>query len=309
MNHVIEVRNLVKKYGDLTAVNSISFHVEQGEIFGLLGENGAGKTTTLEIIEGLRAATEGDATVLGHDIKREVSAIKQRIGVQLQASSYYRFLNLREMLSLFGSFYTRSADPMELLSMVNLTEKAGAFVSQLSGGQRQRFSIAASLINDPEIVFLDEPTTGLDPHARRNLWGLVTGIRNRGKTVVITTHYLEEAEFLCDRVAIMDRGSIIAMDQTHRLVESIQYPYTVVFTATTAADAAAAQLETFCKVERRAGRSDSFQVRLSSADDLPKTLDIVRTTDALGMTVRPASLEDVFLELTGKVIDEDATSD
>jgi ABC-2 type transport system ATP-binding protein len=309
MNHIIEVRDLVKRYGDMTAVNGVSFYVEQGEIFGLLGENGAGKTTTLEIIEGLRHPSSGLVSVLGHDSQVETAAVKQRIGVQLQSSSYFPFLNLKEMLGLFASFYQMSADPMELLSTVGLTEKAGAFIGELSGGQRQRFSIAASLINDPEVVFLDEPTTGLDPLARRSLWALITDIKKRGKTVVLTTHYLEEAELLCDRVAIMDRGKIVAMGLTHQLIEAISYPYTISFIAATGGAEAMTELAKFSRVETHGGRDNHYFVRLSTADDLPRALDVVRPTNPQGLTVRPASLEDVFVELTGRVIAEDAIHD
>ncbi|TSC92958.1 MAG: antibiotic transport system ATP-binding protein, partial [Candidatus Berkelbacteria bacterium Athens1014_28] len=195
---IIKVKNLVKKYGNLEAVSGISFDVKKGEIFGLLGENGAGKTTTLEILEGLRKPTSGEIEVLGHNIKKDKNSIKEKIGVQLQSSSYYSFLTLREILDLFGSFYKKRLSPSDLLEMVDLSEKANSFVGKLSGGQRQRFSIVASLVNDPELIFLDEPTTGLDPLARRNLWQLISKIKSQGKTVILTTHYMEEAEALCD---------------------------------------------------------------------------------------------------------------
>ena len=179
MEKVIEVKGLVKRYGNLTAVNSISFDVRKGEIFGLLGENGAGKTTALEIIEGIRKPSEGEVTVLGHNVLHESKAMKQRIGVQLQSSSYYQYLTLEEILRLFGSFYGLTIDTAALLEMVDLQHKARSYVSTLSGGQRQRFSIVASLVNNPDIVFLDEPTTGLDPVARRNLWQIIAKIRAR----------------------------------------------------------------------------------------------------------------------------------
>src|SRR3989338_7004428 len=197
MEKVIEVQNLTKRYGKLLAVDNISFRVNQGEAFGLLGENGAGKTTTLEIIEGLREATSGNITVLGHDVKSDLDGIKQKIGVQLQSSAYYAYLSLEEILDLFGSFYHKHVTPLELLDIVDLREKANSYVTKLSGGQKQRFSIVASLVNDPEIIFLDEPTTGLDPKARRHLWDLITQIKAKGKTIILTTHYMEEAEILC----------------------------------------------------------------------------------------------------------------
>jgi len=212
MESIIQVNNLVKKYGRLTAVDSISFNVQRGEIFGLLGENGAGKSTTLEMIEGLRRPTSGSISILGHNPTSELNMIKEKIGVQLQSSAYYEHLTLAEILDLFGGFYPKHLKSGELLAMVKLEAKAKSFVGKLSGGQKQRFSIVASLVNDPEVVFLDEPTTGLDPIARRNLWGLITTIRNQGKTVILTTHYMEEADDFCDRIAIIDHGKIVTMD-------------------------------------------------------------------------------------------------
>lgn len=219
MQKVIEVKNLVKKYKKIAAVNGISFDVYQGEVFGLLGENGAGKTTTLEIIEGLRKKTGGEIKILGMDIDNGIHGIKEKIGVQLQSSAYYPFLKLKEILELFASFYKKNIDPEELLSLVGLKHKAKFYVSKLSGGQKQRFSIVASLVNDPEIVFLDEPTTGLDPLARRHLWNIIRDIKAKGKTIILTTHYMEEAEVLCDRVAIMDKGKILVLDETKNLTK------------------------------------------------------------------------------------------
>jgi ABC-2 type transport system ATP-binding protein len=218
---VIHVEDLVKRYGDLVAVDGISFSVRQNEIFGMLGPNGAGKTTTLEILEGLRPPTSGRIRVVGLDVTREPRAVKKRIGVQLQASSFFEHLNLVELLELFGSLYDRKVDALALLRDVELEEKASSEVKKLSGGQKQRFSIAAALVNEPEVLFLDEPTTGLDPQARRHLWELVRKIRARGKTIVITTHYMEEAEVLCDRVAVMDRGRIIAMESPDSLINGL----------------------------------------------------------------------------------------
>ena len=219
MENVIEVKNLTKKYGKLIAVDDISFEVEKGEIFALLGENGAGKTTTLEMIEGLRKPTSGEIKVLGQDVKNHLNDIKQKIGVQLQSSAYFDNLKLKEILELFGGFYKMHLYPARLFKMVGLESKANQYIRNLSGGQKQRFSIIASLINDPEIVFLDEPTTGLDPIARRNTWEIISQIKKQGKTIVLTTHYMEEAEILCDRVAIMDKGKIIVIDDPRRLVE------------------------------------------------------------------------------------------
>src|SRR6195952_1467138 len=218
---IITVKNLVKNYGDVAAVKGISFEVYDGEIFGLLGPNGAGKTTTLEIIETLRDKTSGEVMVDGFSIDTDADSIKKRIGVQLQAAGYYPNLNLSELITLFSGLYGITKSPMEMLEKVALTDKAKAKYKELSGGQKQRFSIATTLINDPRIIFLDEPTTGLDPQARRNLWDLIRGIRDSGTTVIITTHYMDEAEQLCDRVAIMDEGKIIALQSPDRLIDDL----------------------------------------------------------------------------------------
>lgn len=220
-NVIISVENLVKNYGSFQAVKGISFEVYENEIFGLLGPNGAGKSTTLEIIETLRDKTSGKVLVDGKDIDREPQEIKKIIGVQLQTSGYYPNLTLIELIHLFAGLYNREVNAMELLDMVNLRDKAKAKVKELSGGQKQRFSIATTLINNPKIVFLDEPTTGLDPQARRNLWELVKQIRSRGTTVIITTHYMDEAEYLCDRVAIVDSGKVVALNTPDHLIDDL----------------------------------------------------------------------------------------
>jgi len=221
MSKIIEVKNLVKKYGDFTAVNSISFSVEEGEIFGILGPNGAGKTTTLEMMEGIKVPTDGMIILDNKHVEKETMAVKSVIGVQLQASSFFEGLNLVELINTFAAMYDREVDAMELLREVQLTDKAKSQVKELSGGQKQRFSIAIGLVNDPKVLFLDEPTTGLDPQARRNLWELVKLIQGKGKTVVLTTHYMDEAEALCKRVAIMDAGKIIALDTPKNLVHTL----------------------------------------------------------------------------------------
>jgi ABC-2 type transport system ATP-binding protein len=218
---IITVKNLVKKYGNFTAVNGISFEVNPGEIFGLLGPNGAGKSTTLEIIETLREKTSGEIWVNGLNIDDASEAIKKIIGVQLQTAGFYPNLTLTELIELFVGLYQTEIDPLSLLKKVNLSDKANAKFKQLSGGQKQRFSIATTLINKPTIVFLDEPTTGLDPQARRNLWDLIKEIRDNGTTVIITTHYMDEAEVLCDRVAIIDSGVIIAIDTPNALIDEL----------------------------------------------------------------------------------------
>lgn len=221
MSSIIEVKDLVKSYGPFQAVKGISFEVKEGEIFGLLGPNGAGKTTTLEIIETLREKTSGTVTVAGMDVEKNANDIKQIIGVQLQAAGYYPSLTLTELIRLFSGLYNIDVDPFELLARVGLTDKAKAKYKELSGGQKQRFSIATTLINKPRIIFLDEPTTGLDPQARRNLWDLIREVRNQGSTVVITTHYMDEAEHLCDRVAVVESGRVIALDTPDALIDQL----------------------------------------------------------------------------------------
>ncbi|HXX63163.1 MAG TPA: ABC transporter ATP-binding protein [Bacteroidota bacterium] len=218
---ILEVRDLVKRYGDLTAVNGVSFSVRSQEIFGILGPNGAGKTTTLECIETIRSIDGGSVLLSGFDVQREVQEVKKIIGVQLQSSSFFDKLSLRELIDLFAAMYRRSVDALQILDEVELREKAKAQFVQLSGGQKQRFSIAAALVNDPVVLFLDEPTTGLDPQARRHLWGVIKRIRSEGKTIVLTTHYMDEAEELCDRVAIMDAGKIIAMAPPQELINNL----------------------------------------------------------------------------------------
>jgi ABC-2 type transport system ATP-binding protein len=218
---VISVHNLTKQYGDFTAVKGISFTVNQGEIFGLLGPNGAGKTTTLEIIETLREKSSGEILIDGLNVERDQNAIKKIIGVQLQAAGYYPNLTLMELLDLFSGLYNVDVDGRHMLSLVGLEDKARAKYKSLSGGQKQRFSICTTLINRPKIVFLDEPTTGLDPQARQNLWQLIREIHNGGTTVVLTTHYMDEAEQLCERVAVMDGGRIIAMNTPDYLIDEL----------------------------------------------------------------------------------------
>ena len=221
MNTIISVKNLKKNYGNFAAVKGISFDVYEGEIFGLLGPNGAGKSTTLEIIETLRDKTSGEVIVDGLDLDKSPNEIKKIIGVQLQTSGFYPGLNLIELIELFSGLYNQQVNPMELLKLVNLEDKAKNKYKEMSGGQKQRFSIATTLINKPKIIFLDEPTTGLDPQARRNLWDLIEDIRAKGATVIITTHYMDEAEQLCDRIAIIDEGKIISLDSPDKMIDDL----------------------------------------------------------------------------------------
>ena len=304
-NLVIQVRDLTKHYGDLKAVDGISFGVERGEVFGILGPNGAGKTTTLECIEGLIEPTSGTTGVLGIDTQREPQQVKERIGVQLQASAYFDYLTLKEILDLFGMFYNRRVEPLKLLEQVNLADRANTTVNKLSGGQQQRFTIAATLVNDPEVVFLDEPTTGLDPQARRSLWEFVQEINEAGRTVVLTTHYMEEAEFLCDRIAIMDRGKIVALDTPVNLVRSLPVPYQIRLGAEC--------LDSLDEMRRLAGVQDAIgedsAVRLLSSDasiTVPALMEWAASSGVklTHLEVVPSNLEDVFLSITGRALRE-----
>jgi len=302
---VIDVRGITRQYGELTALDGVSFTVTPGEIFGILGPNGAGKTTLVEILEGLNRPTAGDASVLGYDIRTQIDEVKERVGVQLQASSYHQYLTLREILELFGSFYPRSADPEELLARVHLEDRADARMSQLSGGMKQRFSIVAALVNEPDLVFFDEPTAGLDPDARRDLWQIVREVREAGATVVLTTHYMEEAEALCDRVMLMERGRIAALDTPPGLVRSLRAPYRIRITTNAPLDlAAVAALPGATEVLRaEEGSLDVVELR---AQDAPRTVAALTAlaagagAEVVDLAVLPSTLEDVFLALTGK---------
>ncbi len=218
---ILEVKDLKKKYGNFDAVKGVSFEVQKGEVFGILGPNGAGKTTTLEMIEGLRPITSGEVILDGINAKKDPYAVKERVGIQLQSSAFFPNLNLLELLNMFSDLYGQPKKSLELLNEVGLAQKAKSKVKDLSGGQRQRFSIATTMVNDPIMIFLDEPTTGLDPQARRNLWELIAQIKQRGTTIIITTHYMDEAQVLCDRVAIMDEGKIVALDTPDKLIDQL----------------------------------------------------------------------------------------
>lgn len=221
MSAILRVKNLQKRYGDKTVVNGISFEVKEGEIFGIVGPNGAGKTTTLEMIEALRPIDGGTVTLADIDVASQPQHIKGLIGVQPQTPAFEEKTKLTELLDFFAATYGEKIDSLTLLEDVQLTDKASSYPENLSGGQRQRFSIAAALVHNPKVFFLDEPTTGLDPQARRNLWDLVRSIRDKGVTVILTTHYMDEAELLCDRVAVMDNGEIIALDTPKALIKAL----------------------------------------------------------------------------------------
>jgi len=303
-NNLIEVNNLVKKYYGVTAVNGVSFDVNKGEIFGLLGENGAGKTTTLEIIEGLRRPTSGNVKVLGLNPIKNAPTVKQKIGVQLQSSAYFADLTLKEILNLFCSFYENCVDINDLLELVDLKSKEDSFVGKLSGGQKQRFSIIASLVNDPDLVFLDEPTTGLDPLARRNLWDIVLKIKKQGKTIILTTHYMEEAEVLCDRVAIMDRGKILTIGDTDKIIEKVIIPFKIKLATKGLNQKQKNSLSEYGNLVL-GKRENNYVLELSNKSNLLKAMDVVQAINPQTFTVEKASLEDLFIQLTGKEIKEE----
>lgn len=301
----ISVRGLRKKYGDFEAVRGIDFEVAEGEIFGLLGPNGAGKTTTVEILEGLRQRTAGEVSVLGHDPEKETAAVKDRIGVALQSTNLPEKLRVSEAAELFASFYTRSADIETLLKRLQLWDKRHAFYSTLSGGQKQRLALALALVNEPELVFLDEPTTGLDPQVRLEIHTLISRLREQKKTVLLTTHYIEEAERLCDRVAIIDEGRIVAMGSPRELQQRVLGHARV----------EAATLQPMPEEIPEAwknGIAIAFadgRRRLAAAAEKPARfiVELVKWLESAGIEIedlhiRRPTLEDVFLELTGKTL-------
>ena len=296
MTAAIEVRNLRKCYGDLQAVDGISFSVEQGEMFGILGPNGAGKTTSLEIIEGLRPADSGSVSLLGLAPWPRNPALLPRIGVQLQATALLERLTAREQLQVFAGLYgVAEARVSEVLEMVGLTDKAETRAEKLSGGQAQRLSIACAVAHRPEVLFLDEPTAGLDPQARRNLWDLVREIRGSGTTVILTTHYLEEAEALCDRVAIMDHGKILAMDTPAALVRGLDVPVKISLPPDALSLTEAGALPGVSAARVAPG------ALVLEADNPAAALTSLAENGKLdGIQVSGATLEDVFLSLTGR---------
>ncbi len=304
---VINVEHLVKSYGAVKAVNDISFEVGQGEVFGMLGPNGAGKTTTVEIIEGLRQADSGKVSVLGLDIAKAPARIKQKIGIQLQAPSLLPLLRVEELLGLFAGFFTHSLPVSEVLEMLALTDSRKVLVKNLSGGQQQRLSVAMALINDPDIAFLDEPTTGLDPQSRRGLWAVIENMSKKGKTIFLTTHYMEEAERLCDRVAIIDHGQIIAIGSPEELIKNhfeekaIQFemePPPESFILETIPGTTSVAID----VNDVVIYSNDITATMSAVLKYAEKIDA--TKQLKDLHVREATLEDVFLKLTGRRIRE-----
>jgi ABC-2 type transport system ATP-binding protein len=300
---IVSVRDLSKRYGRVTAVDGISFDIRRGEIFGMLGPNGAGKTTTLEILEGIRNADRGEVRVDGLDIRRRRRAVQSRIGVQLQATTLFEELTVRETLALFGAFYPRALKPDTLLADIALAEKARARPQELSGGQRQRLALALALISDPSLVFLDEPTTGLDPQSRHMLWETILRLRERGKTVVLTTHFMDEAQTLCDRIAILDAGRIIAQDTPARLIAMLGASATIegVLQPISAVGIGEIRhLPAVTEARESAGRLLIYTERLETT--LPEVLRLAaaRGAHVEQLQVHAPTLEDVFLKLTGR---------
>jgi len=300
---VIRVGDLHKAYGQTRAVDGVSFEVRRGEVFGLLGPNGAGKTTTVEILEGLRTPDSGEAVVLGLDVRRHADALKARIGVALQTAALYPKLTVVEVLELFRSFYARGRTAAELIDLLDLGEKRTSRTQDLSGGQRQRLAVALALVNDPELIFLDEPTTGMDPAARRSLWDIVESLRRDGRTILLTTHYMEEAEVLCDRIAIMDHGRVLETGTVTELVTRRFRERSVRFDRIDALDDT--RIAAFPGVS--SVKHENGEVVLFTAD-VPATIGaLLAAVDALGrepenLMIRRATLEDVFLDLTGRAL-------
>lgn len=300
----IKVQNITKNYGDFQALKGVSFEVEKNEIFGILGPNGAGKTTTLEIIEGLKKQTSGKCEVLGFDNLAETKRIKEKIGVQLQNSEYLNFLNLSELLNLFAGFYGQKINPIEILKQVGLEKKAKSEVKELSGGQKQKFTVASALVHKPEILFLDEPTTGLDPQARRNTWSLIKNLHSQGITIILTTHYMEEAEYLCTRVAIMDSGKILKIDSPQSLIEQASKAYKLSFFIDKEVSA-----DFFSKQKGVLYALVEYPKVVLEVDDMESTLEIAKNMKNRGvkysfLNIKTGNLEDVYLRLTGREYQE-----
>ena len=311
---IIEAQGLVKRYGSFSAVNGVSFQVRRGEVFGLLGPNGAGKTTTMEMIEGLRKPDEGRALVAGFDTVTQLDRVKAVIGVQLQSTSLFDLLTVREITEMYASFYKKSVPVGPLLESVNLTEKAKDRVKHLSGGQKQRLAVALALVNDPVAVFLDEPTTGLDPQARRSLWEIVLRLKEQGKTIVLSTHYMDEAHVLCDRICLMDQGKVIALDTPEQLIYNLGADQTIEFQLPAFAEMererqeqVRAVLRTVPAVTRVEERQEGFVLY---AGDLQSALTgLVAAANENGLllerlSTRTATLEDVFIQMTGRSLRE-----
>lgn len=317
MPPVIQVNNLKKSYklakaknGQKTfeAVKGVTFNVEAGEVFGILGPNGAGKTTTLEIIEGLKAQSEGTVKVLNFDNLTQTEDIKKNIGIQLQSSQYLHHLSLGELLNLFASFYPKTSvgpDNILPLQLVDLEDKINEEFANLSGGQKQRFTIATSLVHNPKILFLDEPTTGLDPKARHDMWQLIKNINQKGITIVLTTHYMEEAEFLCSRVAIMDEGKILEIGEPKKLIDRLSDTIQVSFFTDQKIDEKI--FSVLPKIKKVLASYPKTLIEIASLDDISSVVNLLKSKNVnfYGFTVKTATLEDVYLKLTGKTYEDE----
>jgi ABC-2 type transport system ATP-binding protein len=305
MNNVIEVNSLTKRYGDLTAVDGVSFAVAEGEVFGILGPNGAGKTTTVEMIEGLRKPDGGSIRVCGIDALKEADRIKQLIGVQLQATSIYDNIRVKEAIDLFGGYYRKSIPTGDILEEISLTDKSGSRVGSLSGGQKQRLSVGLALVNDPAVLFLDEPTTGLDPQARHNIWSIVERLRDRGKTIIMTTHYMEEAEHLCQRLAIIDHGRVIAMGTPDSLINEAALDISIEFSTSRALNGISSRIPGIRRTPN--GSPNHYEVKTRRVSRVLQDLTNLcfeNNIELENISVRRATLEDVFLSLTGHKLRE-----
>lgn len=304
-NTMIHVEGLVKKYGNMTAVSGVEFEVKAGEVFGLLGPNGAGKTTTIEMLVGLRKPDSGTATLSGYDIRKQIDKVKEVIGIQLQSTSLFELLTVQEIMQMYASFYPSHVSIPELIDDMLLTEKKKDRIKGLSGGQKQRLAIALAIIHDPDIIFLDEPTTGLDPQARRTLWDIIETLKSKGKTIVLSTHYMDEAHVLCDRIGIMDQGELIALDTPARLVRELHSDSAIEFILPIDED------DTFLHhlqhVTQVTHRDESYVIY---TDDLQLTLiDLIQHSKENNLNLqdlqtRTATLEDVFIHMTGRSLRE-----
>ena len=299
---VVKVEELCKMYGETVAVDNISFEVYEGEIFGMVGPNGAGKTTTIECIEGLRKPEKGNIGVLGLDPKRDEHALRERIGVQLQTSALQDRIKVWEALDLYASFYPKSVDWETLLKRLGLAEKRKDYFDKLSGGQKQRVFVALALVNDPEVIFLDELTTGLDPRARHSIWDLVRDIQKSGKTVLLTTHFMEEAERLCDRVAIVDHGRIVALDSPESLIQSLGAENRIIFNVEKANGSASEKLKETAGVTKIEQIGDRVVVYGTGSEFAGKVVNALTSKGIRFSNLRTEqpNLEDVFLTLTGR---------
>lgn len=305
MANAVEVKDLTKRYGDLVAVNQISFTIEEGEIFGLLGPNGAGKTTTLEMIEGLRKPDSGWIQVSGIDVSRKADKLKEIIGVQLQSTSIYDRIKVGEVIALFSNYYPNHLQIAEILEKVSLNEKKNSYVDSLSGGQKQRLALALAMVNDPKVLFLDEPTTALDPQARRNVWEIIEGLSKKGKTIILNTHYMEEAERLCERVGIMDHGKIMALDSPANLIVKQDLDSAIEFNCSN--ETCKEFFENLPQVSKVTQDGKHFIVHTREASALLSDIVHLNEQQQLNVdniTTRSATLEDVFLDLTGRKLRE-----